>query len=156
MWNYDHDILPPALKLHFRRTNLVHNYSNRAASTGCLHYNKVNTTKYGINSFKYQGVKILNDLQMINIYQNNASKIQFLKELKSKRLSNYSLIVQVVCFFLIYFFIHFVLIKFVLLFPPYHVATSVLIVCAKNVLRYLNNYSTEMHFTCRWSLKISF
>ena len=72
-----------------QRTKLVHNYSTRAASTECLHYNKVNTTKYGINSFKYQGVQILNDLKKINIYQNNVSKYKFWKELKSKLLSNY-------------------------------------------------------------------
>ena len=53
--------------------------STHAACTGCLHYNKVYTTKYGINSFKYQGVKILNDLKKINIYQNNASKSKFWK-----------------------------------------------------------------------------
>ena len=47
--------------------------STRAAFTGCLHYNKVYTTKYGIKLFKYQGVKILNDPKKINIYQNNAS-----------------------------------------------------------------------------------
>ena len=47
--------------------------STRSACTGCLHYNKVYTTKYGIKLFKYQGVKILNDLKKINIYQNNAS-----------------------------------------------------------------------------------
>ena len=51
--------------------------STRAAYTGCLHYNKVYTNKYGINSFKYQGVKILNDLKKINIYQNNVSKSKF-------------------------------------------------------------------------------
>ena len=50
---------------------------------------KVYTTKYGINLFKYQGVKILNDLRKINIYQNNVSKSKFWKELKSKLLSNY-------------------------------------------------------------------
>ena len=47
--------------------------------TGCLHYNKEYTTKYGIKSFKYQGLKILNDLKKINIYQNNASKFKFWK-----------------------------------------------------------------------------
>ena len=49
--------------------------STRAACTGCLHYSKVYTTKYGIYSFKYQGVKILNDLKKINIYQNNVSNV---------------------------------------------------------------------------------
>ena len=53
--------------------------STCAACTGCLHYNKVYTTKYGIKLFKYQGVKILNDLKKINIYQNNASKSKFWK-----------------------------------------------------------------------------
>ena len=54
--------------------------STCVACTGCLHYNKVYTTKYGTNSFKYQGVKILNDLKKKNIYQN---KSKFWKELKS-------------------------------------------------------------------------
>ena len=103
MWDYDHDILPPALKLHFKRTNLVLNYSARAASTGCLHYSKVNTTKYGINSFKYQGVKIFNDLKKINIYQNNVSKS--IIQLRS--------LIVLACGF----FIYFVLIKLFLLFP---------------------------------------
>ena len=54
--------------------------STRAVCTGCLHYNKVYTTKYGIHSFKYQGVKILNHLKKINIYQN---KSKFWEELKT-------------------------------------------------------------------------
>ena len=77
------------LSQKYKRNSLAHNYSTRAASTGCLHYNKGNTTKYDINSFKYQGVKILNDPKKINIYQNNASKSKLWKELKSKLLSNY-------------------------------------------------------------------
>ena len=48
-------------------------HCTRAACTGCLHYNKVYTTKYGIKLVKYQGVKILNGPNKINIYQNNAS-----------------------------------------------------------------------------------
>ena len=89
MWDYDHDILPISLKMHFKKANLVHNYSTRAASKGNLHYVKVNTTKYGINSFKYQGVKILNDLKNMSIYQNSDKKSVFLKELKSDLLSTY-------------------------------------------------------------------
>ena len=35
--------------------NMVYTHLNTcAACTGCLHYNKVYTTKYGIHSFKYQ------------------------------------------------------------------------------------------------------
>ena len=63
MWDYDHDTLPESLKAHFKRANLVHNYSTRSASKGSLFDDKVNTTKYGIQSFKYQGIKVLNGLK---------------------------------------------------------------------------------------------
>ena len=89
MWDYDHDTLPPSLKAYFKRANLIHNYSTRAASKGSLYYAKVNTIKYGIKSFKYQGIKVLNDLKKMSIYQNTGSKSKFLKELKSDLLSTY-------------------------------------------------------------------
>ena len=90
MWEYDHNTLPLSLKSYFKRANLVHNYSTRAASKGSLHYNKVNTVKYGIKSFKYQGLKILNDLKKTSIYQNSRTKSKFLKDLKSDLLSEYT------------------------------------------------------------------
>ena len=89
MWDYDHDTLPESLKAHFKRANLVQNYSTRRASKGSLFYGKVNTTKYGIQSFKYQGIKVLNGLKNMPIYQNSPSKPIFLKELKSHLLSCY-------------------------------------------------------------------
>ena len=89
MWDYDHDTLPESLKAHFKRANLVHNYSTRSASKGSLFYGKVNTTKYGIQSFKCQGIKVLNGLKNMPIYQNSPSKPIFLKELKSHLLSCY-------------------------------------------------------------------
>ena len=127
--------------------------STHAACTGCLHYNEVYTTKYGINPFKYQEeVKILNDQRKINIFQNNVSKSKFWKELKSKLLSNY----VVWLFYLVVFYL-FCSNQILSTFSsPYPVATSVLIVCAKIFLMYSNNHSTELHFTCRWSLKIRF
>ena len=90
MWDYDHDTLPESLKTHFKRANLVHNYSTRNASKGGLFSGKVNTTKYGIQSFKYQGVKILNGLKNMPFYQSSPSKAVFLKELKSQLLSCYT------------------------------------------------------------------
>ena len=54
MWYYDHGTLSESLKPHFKRANLVYNYSTRSALKGSLFYGKVNTTKYGIQSFKYQ------------------------------------------------------------------------------------------------------
>ena len=89
MWDYDHDTLPTSLKPHFKRVNLVHNYSTRSAIKGNLYYSKVYTSKYGIKSFKYQGVKILNYLKSMDIYQNAISKSFFLKQLKAELLSTY-------------------------------------------------------------------
>ena len=89
MWDYDHDTLPISLKSLFKKSNLVHNYYTRGTSKGKLHYTKVNTNKHGIKSFKYQGVKILNDLKDMDCYQNSANKSIFLKELKSDLLSSY-------------------------------------------------------------------
>ena len=90
MWDYDHEILPESLKMNFKKANLVHNYSTRTASRGGL-YHVVNTIKHGIKSFKYQGVKILNDLKTMNIYKNSVRKSKFMKELKSDLLSTYDI-----------------------------------------------------------------
>ena len=68
MWDYDHNVLPTSLTNYFKRSNLIHNYKTRAASKGKLHYSKVNTTKYGIKSFKFQGIGILNNLKDLDIY----------------------------------------------------------------------------------------
>ena len=89
MWDYDHDTIPPSLRTNFKRANLVHNYNTRAANIGSLHYCKVNSYKHGINSFKYQGIKVLNNLKKMSIYQDAHSKSNFLKELKSDLLSSY-------------------------------------------------------------------
>ena len=89
MWDYDHNILPTSLRAHFKRSNLVHNYSTRAASKGSLHHCKVHTYKHGIKSFKYQGIKILNDLKNMSIYRDATSKRNFLKELKLDLLCSY-------------------------------------------------------------------
>ena len=47
---------------------------------GNLYYSKVYTSKYGIKSFKYHGIKILNYLKSMDIYQNAISKSFFLKQ----------------------------------------------------------------------------
>ena len=89
MWDYDHDTLPLSLRVHFKKANLVHNYSTRMASKGGLHHGKANTIKHGIKSFNYQGVKILNALKNMSIYQNSTSKRTFIVELKSDLISTY-------------------------------------------------------------------
>ena len=84
-----HDTLPTSLKPHYKRVNLIHNYSTRSAIKGNLYYSKVYTSKYGRKSLKYQGVKILNYLKSMDIYQNAISMSFFLKQLKAELLSTY-------------------------------------------------------------------
>ena len=79
MWDYDHGIIPPSLNVLFRRTNTVHNYKTRGTAGGNLYYTKVNSTKYGVCSFKYQGIHILNSLKKLNIYKDTQSKKKFVK-----------------------------------------------------------------------------
>ena len=90
MWDYDHNTLPLALLKWSLKDNLVHNYRTRAVSKGSLHHCKVHTYKHGIKSFKYQGIKILNDLKSMRIYQDATCKSYFMKELKSDLLSSYT------------------------------------------------------------------
>ena len=90
MWDYDHDVLPLSLRSHFKRANLVHTSNTRTAAKGSLHYSKVNTSKYGLKSFKYQGIKILNDLKQMSIYQTATSESIFVRELKYDLLSSYT------------------------------------------------------------------
>ena len=73
MWDYDHDVLPLSLRKHFKRANLVRIHNTHTAAKGSLHYSKVNTSK----SFKYQGIKILNDLKNMSVYQTATSKSKF-------------------------------------------------------------------------------
>ena len=87
MWDYDHDIIPSSLKDLFKRSNIVHKYGTRGATRGNLYYSKVNTTKYGINSFKYQGIQILNNLQDLGIYKDAQIKFKFLKTSKLNLIS---------------------------------------------------------------------
>ena len=89
MWDYDHDVLPISLRGNFKRANMLHNYSTRAASKGSLYHSKVITFKHGIQSFKYQCVKVLNKLKNMGIYQCATSKSKFLKELKTDYLYSY-------------------------------------------------------------------
>ena len=60
MWDYDHGTIPPSLNVLFKRTNTVHNNKTRGAASGNLYYTKVNSTKYVVYLFQYQGIHILN------------------------------------------------------------------------------------------------
>ena len=81
MWNYDNNDLPEHLSKYFQRTNLDHNYETRGAGKGNLFYSKVYTLSYGIKSFKFQGVKTLNELEVQDkeFYKNSKCKAIFQK-----------------------------------------------------------------------------
>ena len=89
MWDYNHDTLPSSLMDCFVRTSCIHNYKTRGALHGNLYHTKVNTIKYGINAFKYQGIHALNNFKKLDIYHNAKYKIKFLKDLKSYLMSKY-------------------------------------------------------------------
>ena len=63
MCDYDHNTLPSSLTDCFVRSCSIHNYKTRGALCGNLYHVKVNTLKYGINAFKYQGIHVLNYLK---------------------------------------------------------------------------------------------
>ena len=89
MWDYDHGIIPSSFQDMFQRSNIVHQHNTRGASRGNLYYPKVNTIKYGINSFTYQGIQTLNNLKQLSIYQDTIIKSKFLKKLKLLLISEY-------------------------------------------------------------------
>ena len=89
MWDYDHNTLPSSLTDCFLRSSSIHNYKTSGALRGNLYHIKVNTLKYGINAFKYQGIHVLNNLKKLDLYCNANNKIKFLKDLQSYLLSKY-------------------------------------------------------------------
>ena len=82
MWDYDHNSLPAALTQKFTRLDNIPNVKTREAVKGNLYLPKVNTSRYGMKSFKFQGVEILNNLKKMDIYHNENNKICFLRSLK--------------------------------------------------------------------------
>ena len=76
MWEYDY-VLPSSLTKCFTRSNHIHTYKTCGASHGNLYHTKVNTSKYDIKAFKYQGVQVLNNLKKLDIYRNAKTKLHF-------------------------------------------------------------------------------
>ena len=77
MWDFDHNSLPSSLRDNFKRANTVHHYKTRGALGGNLYHTKVNTQRYGIKAFKYQGIQVLNSLKRFHFYQNAKTKLVF-------------------------------------------------------------------------------
>lgn len=89
MWDYDHNRPPSSLSQKFKKISTMHYLNTRASSHGKLYCPKVNTNKYGMKSFKYQGAKVLNDIKKMDIYRIEDTKLHFLSRLKFTLLLNY-------------------------------------------------------------------
>ena len=89
MWDYDNNSLPIALTQIFTILDNIQSVKTRGALKGNLYLPKVNTTKYGMKSFRYRGVEILNNLKNMDIYHNANNKINFLRSLKHHLLDKY-------------------------------------------------------------------
>ena len=81
MWDFDHDNLPTAFSTLFSKRNNDHDHLTRMVTSDKLTITKTNTSKYGMQSFKILGAKLLNSLKNQDIYNNAKSKIDLLKKI---------------------------------------------------------------------------
>ena len=89
MWDFDHYTLPHALNPLFNKTRDTHSYGTRFANADKLTVERVNTSKYGLMSFKVIGANKLNELKDCDFYNNARTKQVFLNSLKENIISNY-------------------------------------------------------------------
>ena len=89
MWDFDHKTLPNALNSLFNKTRDTHSYGTRFANADKLTVERVNTSKYGLMSFKVIGANKLNELKDCDFYKNARTKQVFLKSLKENIISKY-------------------------------------------------------------------
>ena len=79
MWEYDHDIMPPALAKFFTARNSIHTHSLRNAQNGELYIAQRYKNAYGLNSFCHNGALIFNEIKNAFYYTCN-SKAAFNKK----------------------------------------------------------------------------
>ena len=90
MWDYDHNKLPANFKNLFSYANKMHDYSTRFSCADKLCENKkFNSQTNGINSFAYNGPKILNALKDLSLYKEAKTKKFFLRKYKRSILDRY-------------------------------------------------------------------
>ena len=88
MWDYDHNLLPKSLNTWFNKIP-SHPYGTRFVKKGKLTPVNFKTTRYGINSFRYEGTNILNILKDEPIYTNSKSKKEFVAKFKHEIIASY-------------------------------------------------------------------
>ena len=89
MWDYDHNLIPKSLNIWFNKKP-THSYRTRFVKKGKLTPVVYKTTLFGMNSFRYEGTKILNLLKDEALYINSISKKDFISKLKSEIIRSYS------------------------------------------------------------------
>ena len=82
-----HNTVPSALNLLFNKTRNLHSHATRFANADKLIIDRVNTSKYGLMSFKIIGANILNALK--NCDNNAHTKRAFLNSIKEDIVSKY-------------------------------------------------------------------
>ena len=88
MQDYDNNLLPKSLNTWFNKIP-SHPYGTRFVKRGKLTPVNFKTTRYGINSFRYEGTNILNILKDERIYTNAKSKKEFIAKLKHEIIASY-------------------------------------------------------------------
>ena len=91
MSDYDHKELPKNFQNYFTYANETHRYPTSFSRMGKLCENKkFKTDTYGVDSFTYQGPKILNSIKSLEIYKEARTKKYFLSKYKQSILNSYS------------------------------------------------------------------
>ena len=89
MWDYDHDQIPKSHNIWFNKSP-SHPYRTRFVKKGKLTPVDYKTTLFGVNSFRYEGTKVLNLLKDEAIYINSRSKKYFITKFKNEIIRSYS------------------------------------------------------------------
>ena len=90
MWDYDHKELPNSFKDFFTYAYKTHNYSTRFSSAGKLcEDKKFYSNRHGLNSFAYNGPKVLNSIKNLEIYNESKTKTHFITEYKKIIIEGY-------------------------------------------------------------------
>ena len=88
MWDYDNELIPSTLNVRFNKIAL-HKYKTRFITTGMLSPYVLETEKYGIRFFKYQGTTLLNQKKDLDYYSNSATKYSFIEKLRNDLLDDF-------------------------------------------------------------------
>ena len=89
MWEYDHNIMPPALSKLFTARNTIHAHNLRNARNDELYTAQRYKNAYGLNSFCHNGALIFNEIKNYPFYNTCISKATFNKKMKDHILENY-------------------------------------------------------------------